>query len=178
MSQFEYVAIGASILFALTLGRTLTAAPFLFGSRFDPLYTFVYFVSFCWQVALWWILWEGSSIQEWDFLGYVLFIGTPLNYFLVAQFLVPSDPENVESWGTYYHSVARPFAGLFAFTFVAGTSRVAYLGEMDIFGLLFPLPFLLIALVATLSKNRWAHWLLGVALLFFITVRVISIEAG
>lgn len=180
MTHFEYLAAGASILFALTLGRTLTAAPYLFKKGvFDPLFTFHYCVFFLWQLGLWWTLWENSSVQTWEFPGFVLFIATPLAYYLASLFLVPNDPHTVVSWKAHYESVSRAFSGLFAFTFVIGISRVLYLQpDFPWTGVTFSFPFFLAAVVGAFTKNRLYHWFLGLTLLMFIGFRIAASGTG
>lgn len=174
MTHFEYLAVGTSVLFALALGRTLTIAPFLFRSgRFDPLFSFIYFVFCYWLLGLWWVLWENSTFPSWDFFGYLLLIATPLTYYLISLVLVPNEPESVHSWKDHYETICRQFSGLYAFTFVVGTSRLMYLeNDFGWLGTLFSVPFVIVTIIGSTTTNRAFHWLLGVSLFVFLTFRI------
>ncbi len=174
MTHFEYLAIGSSVLFALSLGRTLTAALYLFRRpAFDPLFSFIYVVFCYWLLGMWWVLWENNSVPQWDFFGYVLLVATPLVYYLLSLVLVPNEPEAVLSWRSYYETVCRSFSALYAFTFVAGISRLMYLeASFSWPEILFSAPFIVVTLIGAMTTNRIVHWLVGLSLTVFITVRV------
>lgn len=180
MTHFEYLAVGTSVLFALALGRTLTIAPYLFQSgKFDPLFGFIYFVFCYWLIGLWWVLWENSTVASWDFFGYLLLIATPLAYYLVSLVLVPNEPESVLSWKDYYSAVCRQVSGLYAFTFVVGTSRLMYLeNDFGWLGVLFSTPFIFVTIIGAMTASRAVHWLLGASLFIFLTLRIFGSSLG
>ena len=176
MTHFEYIAIAGSIVFALTLGRLVTAAPYVFSrALFEPLFAAIYSSFFFLQLVLWWVLWEMSDVPRWDFTGYVLFIATPLAYYLCAYVLVSDDPKTITSWADHYRQVARIFSGTLAFAFAVGTIRVQYSGELDVFTLFtFTLPTIAVFVLAAIWSNRFTDGLVAVALLIFSIMRTLG----
>jgi uncharacterized membrane protein len=83
MTHFEFLPVAASILFTLSVGRLTVALPYLLiPQQFDGLQAGYFVGLFFLQLLLWWRLWAFSSVETWGFLGFILFIASPLLYFL------------------------------------------------------------------------------------------------
>ncbi len=179
MTHFEYISIAGSIVYALTLGRLMTAAPYVFKrTMFDPLFAAIYSGFFMLQLVLWWVLWGMRDVAEWDFFTYFLFMATPLGYYLCAYVLVSDEPKAIESWSEHYASISRLFAGTLAVAFMIGSVRVNYVGDStpEIF-LRFTLPVIAVFTMAAVRPNIYTNSLLAITLLGFSILRVIGESA-
>jgi hypothetical protein len=174
MTQFEFLSVAASIVYALSLGRLVVAAPAVFvRATFDALFAAIYLSFFLMMLVVWWILWEASTVENWNFIGYLLFILTPLLYFLCAHVLVPNDGVSVGSWAQHYVEVGRLFCALLAITFILSVGRGFYIGTAE--------PSLGVAVVAgipiltfvagSVSTNRFVHWGVVVVIVAFSMIR-------
>ena len=157
MTHFEYLSVAASIIFALSVGRLTVALPYIFVSqRFDWLQAGYFVGLFFLQMLLWWRMWSFSSVETWNFLSFILFLASPLLYFLASFTLVTEDPKSVQSWRTQFEGAYRWFFGALATSWAIGYFGVLYILKFQINPTFFILTIAIFASGAAFNR-RWVH---------------------
>jgi hypothetical protein len=163
VTQFEFLSAAASIVFALSIGRIISVLPHIFGEKKNLIAIAAVMTLFFWQLIVWWNLWNLNTVTDWNFIGFLLFIGTPLAYYLATHILVPANPETISSWQEHYTTRSRLFTGSFAFAMTVGALRIGYLEGFNSGQYIFGPILVSILCVGTLTTNRNAH---GMIMLF------------
>ena len=99
MSQFEFISVAVSLVFALGLGRLLTALPHAVeAGRRDWLHLCHLLVLFLFFFQTWWRTWSFSEIDTWN-PGSMMLLASPAIFMYISASAMATDaPREVTSW--------------------------------------------------------------------------------
>jgi hypothetical protein len=167
MSIFEFLTVAVSIILALGLSRLISSIPYVFDpQKRDWLHALFLVLLIIGHLVLWWRVWLLNVVSSWNFLQFVILIGSPLSLYLTTTALVSSTPDRISDWKLYFTDRSQwvlsaltvaIFFGLLRSYFIMGTtpewwsfSALAFFGG------------------GALTKRREVH--IGVALISFVYV--------
>ncbi len=158
MTIFEFLSVAVSIVLALTLGKLIAATPHVFSPRArDVIHAGFFLITNFVVLAIWWYVWTLHDKATWNFLEFLIMMGSPIGLYLAAHVLVSDVPREVASWREHFASVHRwYFAAILATVLFAIVRNVWVLGEQ----LLFALGLILLSMVITIgivSPRRGVH---------------------
>ena len=156
MSQFEFLSVAVSIVFALSVGKQIAAIPEVFSKKsWDWLYVGYFLGLLFMQIQFWWRMWPLSTVESWDFLGFTLVLFIPLFYYLASHTLVSQSPSQVTSWSEHFSKVHMWFHGAICFAWLNGGMMAFYLLDFN-----FSPPFFITVVlfaIAVFLNRRWFH---------------------
>ena len=157
MTQFEYLSVAVSIIFALSIGRLAAAIPSVVDSeRRDLLHLGHFLCLLLVQIQFWWRMWQFNVVAEWDFLGFVMLFSIALLYYLATHILVPVGHVEVVDWKAHFAGTYRWYHGIVAGAWVSSVAVSSYL--MGMYSI--PIPMVITAflfVVAIFLNRRWFH---------------------
>ncbi|MEM7366658.1 MAG: hypothetical protein AAF525_21795, partial [Pseudomonadota bacterium] len=155
------LSIAGSIIFALSISRLVGALPYILRSRTtSSLFVSQYVGLFFLQLLLWWGFWDLRAVEHWDVVGYLLFIGTPVGYYLTTFILLSEEPREITSWEDHYTDQGRWFAGAATAAWGIGFTRSIYLDEMGTTATVVSAITLAILALGITTTNRIVHWIM------------------
>ncbi len=108
MTIFEFLSVAVSIVLALTLGKLIAATPHVFSSRArDVIHAGFFLVTNFVVLAIWWFVWTLHDKASWNFLEFLIMMGSPVGLYLAAHLLVSDVPREVVSWREHFATVHR-----------------------------------------------------------------------
>jgi hypothetical protein len=110
MTIFEFLSVAVSIVLALTLGKLIAATPHVFaaGAR-DAIHAGFFLVTGFVVLAIWWFVWTLNDKATWNFLEFLLMMGSPIGLYLAAHLLVSDVPREVSNWKDHFAKIYRWF---------------------------------------------------------------------
>ena len=159
MTQFEYLSVAVSIIFALSIGRLSAAIPSVVDAhRRDWLHLGHFLCLLLVQMQFWWRMWQFNDVPEWDFFGFVMLFSIALLYYLATHLLVPVGHSDVGDWRTHFSSMHRWYHGIVAMTWGSSVAVSAYL--MGFYALPFPMLITMaLFFAAIVFDRRWFHFM-------------------
>jgi hypothetical protein len=135
MTIFEYLSVAVSMVLALTLGKLIAATPHVFarGAR-DVVHATYFLLTGFVVLAMWWYVWPLHDKTSWNFVEFLLMMGSPVSLYLAAHVLVSDVPREVKNWGAHFARIHRwYFSAVFATTTLAVVRVVWVLGAQPSF---------------------------------------------
>ena len=166
MTIFEYLSVAASIVLALGISKLVSSVRHVFApGRRDWLHVVLFAYLFLAHLLQWWRFWPLHDIQSWNFIQFLIVIGSPICLYLAAAVLVSDSPSEVDSWSNQLAEVHRWFFGAMALAFIIGNLRAEFVlnGQLQPLRLVVGLATLL---TGAIVSNRTVHALVA-ALLWF-----------
>ena len=177
VSQFEYLSIAISMVFAISVSRQVAAIPYVFSkSRWDWLYAGYFLAILLMQWQFWWRMWSFQSIEVWQFHGFVLMMTGTFAYYLATFTLIPDKPENCRSWREHFEYRFRWIIGSIGFIWFVGGVISWILLDFNP-----PPPFYITVLLCVFGasiQNRILHWLVLVWLILLLGLITVNLQAG
>ena len=108
MGLFEYLMVMVSIILGLGVTQALRG----FGkiarskSNYLPL-TLWCVILFYLHIQVWWSLWDLSSVDAWNQLGFAMIIAIPCSLFAATELLMPMGSSPDTDWQAHFHSVRK-----------------------------------------------------------------------
>jgi hypothetical protein len=131
MTVFEFLSVAISIVLALTLGKLVAATPHVFSrDKRDPIHAGLFLVNCFVVLNIWWFVWSLHEKTSWNFLEFLILMGSPIALYLAAHLLVSDVPGEVRSWREHFAGVHRwYFAAILATAIFANVRTVWVVGE-------------------------------------------------
>ncbi|NKB97363.1 MAG: hypothetical protein GKR90_02525 [Pseudomonadales bacterium] len=130
MTIFEFLSVAISIVLALTLGKLVAATPHVFSrDRRDPIHAGLFLVNCFVVLNIWWFVWSLNEKTSWNFLEFLILMGSPVTLYLAAHLLVSDIPGEVKSWREHFSRVHRGY-----FTAILATAIFANVRTMWVVG--------------------------------------------
>ena len=173
MTIFEFLSVAVSIVLALTLGKLIAATPHVFSSRArDVIHAGFFLVTNFVVLAIWWFVWMLHDKASWNFLEFLIMMGSPVGLYLAAHLLVSDVPGEVVSWREHFATVHRwYFAAILATVIFAIVRMVWVLGDELRFALGLALLCIVVA-IGIVSPRRSVH--AGI-LIFWLVFQVFAV---
>ena len=173
MTIFEFLSVAVSIVLALTLGKLIAATPHVFSSRArDVIHAGFFLVTNFVVLAIWWFVWTLHDKASWNFLEFLIMMGSPVGLYLAAHLLVSDVPREVVSWREHFATVHRwYFAAILATVIFAIVRMVWVLGDELRFALGLALLCIVFA-IGIVSPRRSVH--AGI-LIFWLVFQVFAV---
>ena len=106
MTVFEFLSVAVSIVLALTLGKLVAATPHVFSrDKRDPIHAGLFLVNCFVVLNIWWFVWSLHDKTSWNFLEFLIMMGSPIALYLAAHLLVSDIPGEVRSWREHFAGV-------------------------------------------------------------------------
>lgn len=178
MSQFEYLSIAVSIIFALSIGRLVVALPEVVASeRRDWLHLGHFICLLLAQMQFWWRMWVFNAVEVWDFLGFSMLFSVALLYYLATHLLVPRDHAAVSSWRAHFGAAHRWYHGIVGLAWACSVGIANYL--MGIYAVPAPMPIMVILFFTAIFFNRrWFHSLVLAAWALLLVTVSVALQGG
>ena len=116
--KFSFVVVLASIITALGLRAILTGVGWIVTCRkqVHPYYLHLIGASlvFLLQIEFWWGTFSKNKFVEWKFYSLLVYLITPILYYLVSELLFPSRAPSNMDFRQYYWDNYRWFYGIAA----------------------------------------------------------------
>ena len=173
MTIFEFLSVAVSIVLALTLGKLIAATPHVFSARArDVVHAGFFLVTNFVVLAIWWFVWTLHDKASWNFLEFLIMMGSPVGLYLAAHLLVSDVPREVVSWREHFATVHRwYFAAILATVIFAIVRMVWVLGDELRFALGLALLCIVFA-IGIVSPRRSVH--AGI-LIFWLVFQVFAV---
>ena len=137
MTTFEFLSVAVSIVLALALGKLIAATPHVFeSSRRDVIHAGFFLVNCFVVLNIWWFTWALNDKASWNFLEFLVMMGSPVSFYLAAHVLVADVPGAVTNWREHFAKVYRwYFAAILSTAIFAILRTLWVLGEDPLFSL-------------------------------------------
>ena len=180
MTIFEYLSVAASIVLALGISKLVSSVRHVFApGRRDWLHVVLFLYLFLAHLLQWWRFWPLHDVPSWNFIQFLIVMGSPISLYFAAAVLVSDAPSEVHSWRDQLAEAHRWFFAATFFSFLIGNLRSAFVlnGQLQplwIVGGLAPL------LAGAILPSRTVHALvaaimwLGSVLLIHDSFRAVS----
>ena len=116
--KFSFVVVLASIITALGIRAILTGIGWIVTCRHQvrpyPLHLIGATLVFLLQIEFWWGTFSKSKLVEWKFYSFLVYLLTPILYYLVAELLFPSRASSNIDFRQHYWENFRWFYGIAA----------------------------------------------------------------
>jgi len=161
------------MVLALTLGKLVAATPHVFARhKRDPIHAGLFLVNCFVVLNIWWVVWSLHDKASWNFLEFLVTMGSPIALYLGAHVLVADVPREVASWREHLTKVHHwYFASNLATTVFAALRTVWVVGEEASLAV----GFMIIGIVfigGIVSTRRSVH---AVVLVFWLTFQFFSV---
>ncbi len=108
MTIFEYLSVAASIVLALGISKLVSSVRHVFApGRRDWLHVVLFAYLFLAHLLQWWRFWPLHDVLSWNFIQFLIVIGSPICLYLAAAVLVSDAPSEVHSWRNQLAEVHR-----------------------------------------------------------------------
>ncbi len=97
-------------------------------------------------LAIWWYVWALNDKASWNFLEFLILMGSPISLYLAAQLLVSDAPSDVANWRHHFENVHKWFFGS-----LLSTALFALLRTTVVLGDNSPFAIALVGLAVVLS---------------------------
>ena len=183
MSPFEYVIVLVSIILGLGITTILTGLAELIKHKrfrwYTPYNTWLLLV-FVLHIHEWWVSYSLKSVQAWHLPMFLFIILYPINLYVLAHLLFPSDPKEEFNPKEFYFSNYPKFfiCAIIALVLSIIHNLTIEPFEMhDMLGMIgriiqSSVAILLLVLLLTKNKSNLVHMLVAV---FLITVVLVSL---
>jgi hypothetical protein len=162
VTLFEYLSVAASIVLALGVGRLISSIRSVFSpNRRDWLHASFVVLLVLLHLFQWWRLWPLHDVSTWNFLQFLIVIGSPICLYFAAQVLVSDFPAGVESWQDHFADAHRWFFAAIACNVFFGILRVLFVLDLEAQPLLMA-SYLAGPIAGCLLSNRAALAAVGV----------------
>jgi hypothetical protein len=174
VTVFEFLSVSVSIVLALTLGKLIASTPHVFASSArDSIHAGFFLVTTFVVLAIWWFVWTLNDKETWNFLEFLLMMGSPIGLYLAAHVLVSDTPAEVSSWRDHFQRIRRWYFAAILATIVFAALRTTWVFGAD-FTFAVGLSVLGIAfLIGIISDHRAIH--AGV-LVFWLLFQIFAIS--
>ena len=125
MNLFEYLAAAYTLILSFAVARIIGGLPasIVPSSRYWVHLVFVA-ATFSAIATTFWNFWSFRA-ADWTFARFLLALVQPALLHFIAATLIPSSPDQVESWREYYYSIRRRyFVAIIAFGFVVAVNVI------------------------------------------------------
>ncbi|HET9439048.1 MAG TPA: hypothetical protein VFO52_02710 [Longimicrobiales bacterium] len=102
MGKFEYLSVLISIIVGLGISHLLSSAARLIQLRRRitlhwPTALWMLFL-FIALIQIWWVAFERSTMTDWQFFAFLLYLGIPVSAFILSYLVVPdlTDPTEID----------------------------------------------------------------------------------
>ena len=154
MTIFEFLSIAVSIVLALALGKLITATPHIFKRETRHLVHGGFFlVTNLAVLAMWWHVWTLSEKETWNFLEFLVMMGSPIALYSAAQILVSHEPSEVRSWEEYFAGAYHWFFGALLASTIFAMVRAVWVLKADASVVLGLVGLCVVFVVGILSKK-------------------------
>ena len=179
MTIFEYITASFTILLGLAFARLLHVIPYVFTKHNrDFLHATLFLMTTFLLVLMWWVKWNFSSVQDWNYIKYFLLLVDFGLIFMMCDAIAPSNSESISSWSEHVQKVQNLFFILLFLKFFIGGIQNMYILQQDK-RLLFGIGAILLCLppaIALLTKNRMVIKFIPVCLtILFFSMGLISV---
>lgn len=174
MSNFDFVLLLLSFVYALALGHLLSRVGGLLVARervkFSGLLALALLNAVTQVYIDWLAMWDYRALDLWDLPTITLFFVSAILIFLMCAAVSPDTPEDKPvDMEAFYVRNYRLFYGLYlillgVFVLMSWVNLRTPNPELAMQQSLANLPFILICLLALLVPARWAQWTAGGAL--------------
>ena len=166
MTIFEYLSVAASIILALGISKLVSSVRHVFApGRRDWLHAALFAYLLLAHLLQWWRFWPLHEVESWNFLQFLIVVGSPICLYFAAAVLVSDAPSEVQSWRNQLAEAHRWFFAAMAFGFLIGNLRIVFVlgGQLQP---LFTVAGLAINITGAIVSNRTVHALVAVLLWF------------
>lgn len=109
VSQFEFVSVGAALVYSFAVARLLAGLPFALASgRRHWLHLAWVAVLMLALVGTWWQVWRFRA-TEWNPVRFIWLLSIPALIYLRIGVLLSQAPGSVVSWRDHYYQARIPF---------------------------------------------------------------------
>jgi hypothetical protein len=117
-AKFSFVVVLASIITALGLGAILKGVGWIVTCRHNVRIYSLHLIGatlvFLLQIEFWWGTFSKNKLVEWNFFSFLVYLLTPICYYLVAELLFPSRASPKIDFRKHYWDNFRWFYGIAA----------------------------------------------------------------
>jgi len=154
---FEYLSVAASIVLALGVSRLASSIRHVFdSSRRDAVHAALFVLLFLIHLLDWWRLWPLHDVQAWNFLEFLIVMGSPISLCIAAAVLVSDEPAEVMSWRAHLSESHRWFFSALTASVVFCVLRTTLVLEAQL-PLLLAVVIVVPLLVGAVLPNRKVH---------------------
>lgn len=157
MTLFEYLSVAASIVLALGVSKLVSSVRHVFApGRRDWLHIVYFVLLLLIHLLQWWRLWPLHDVPSWNFIQFLIVIGSPISLYFAAAVLVSDAPAEVSSWHDQLAEAHRWFFAAIAFSVLFGMLRIAFVQNAQLQPLLAAVTLATI-LAGAIVPNRTVH---------------------
>lgn len=164
MDEFSYLSVILSIILGLAVTQILQGFRGVLQSRarirlYWPTMTWAGLLLLIY-VQSWWAMFGMRHHQNWNFAGFgVVILHIVLLYMLAGVILPDFPPNEPVDLRAYYYAHHRWFFGIAVLTVLASLAKDLVLGHEfpDRINVTFHLIFLVLAVIATITRREWYH---------------------
>jgi hypothetical protein len=99
------------------------------ASARDPIHAGFFVVTAYVVMAIWWFVWALNEKETWNFLEFLLMMGSPIALYLAAHLLVSDNPSRVLDWRAHFGEIRQwYFAACLVTVVLAITRSILVLG--------------------------------------------------
>ncbi len=183
MSPFEFICAFYSVVLGVAVAQLMTSVGRLIEVR-DQVRT--YWVQSLWVVTVllvdinsWWAMWDLRNEKSWSVLSFFLLVGLVASIFLVTVLLFPRVPESGEQTDldAHYYKNRRFFFLANAAGWTLGLlCNLSFLPIKSWLNpaIIFPLPVVLLSVLAAITGNRRYHAAFAVFALITVAVALLT----
>ena len=111
------------------------------------------------SLMLWWLFWNYRSVEEWDFLRFVLYLSPMILFYFLTSIVIPDPSDSVASYKEYYFSTRIGFFGTFAAVVVVAHAAGVIVRQLPLLDPTdgFRAALVVLSLIAMRSRSERVH---------------------
>ena len=106
------------------------------------------------SLMLWWLFWNYRSIEEWDFVRFVLYLTPMILFYFLTSIVIPDPSDPVTSYRDYFFATRVGFFGTFAAVVVVAHAAGVIIRQLPLLDPSDPFRLALVVLAVIGMRSR------------------------
>jgi hypothetical protein len=163
IAPYQHVVVVMSIVLGLSVTQLLKGLAQLYRmrNRVRPywLHTAWVILLIFFSLLLWWLFWNYRSIEDWNFVRFVLYLAPMIVFYFLTAIVIPDPSDAVTNYKDYYFFSRVGFFGAFALQVVLAHAAGVVVRRLPLLDQSDPLRLALVVLllIAMRSKSERVH---------------------
>lgn len=128
IASYQHLVVVMSIVLGLSVTQLLKGLAQLYRThnRMRPYWLHTAWIVFLifFSLMLWWLFWNYRSIEDWNFVRFVLYLSPMILFYFLTAIVIPDPSDPITSYRDYFFSTRvgffATFAGVVVIAHVAG----------------------------------------------------------